>query len=282
MCQPSYWDDRASTHPIRNTPPTYLPTQFDAIMEPRIGSHSYSPIPHPKDSSCHWGRRKEPRRSIAFVVVSAVALYFCLLGFLPSPTPGNPEFASVSKIFGDANDGTAATMGVQVQNSYSSEDNTQMYPWKHTAEPHKKTVMQVIVSWKSDLQDVEFRWEFVLESKRITDTRTASRSMSDIYFTRSVHGDYSPASYQGQENLPATTWAPYAYPHPSLRPIYSLPNLPYKIYRIATPTDAIASKNGVTFICVDASQTWMAQRSDCLFNWSMTSWRRNAAAVALI
>lgn len=88
------------------------------------------------------------------MVVSAVALYFLLLGFMSSPTrptPGNPEFASVAK------DGTMATLGIQVQNSYSSQDDIQMYPWKHTAEPHRRTVMEVMVSWTSDLLDVEFR-----------------------------------------------------------------------------------------------------------------------------
>lgn len=152
-------------------------------MEPRNGSHWYSTISHSSDSSLRRGRRKGLWRPIVLVVVSAVALYFLLLGFMSSPTrptPGNPEFASVAK------DGTMATLGIQVQNSYSSQDDIQMYPWKHTAEPHRRTVMEVMVSWTSDLLDVEFRWEFVLRDERVTETRVSPPDLYPIAGVRAL------------------------------------------------------------------------------------------------
>lgn len=185
-------------------------------MEPRNGSHRYSPILHYKDSSClHRGRRKGPWRSITLVAisaVSAVALFFCLLGLMSrptSPTPGKSEFTSFSKIFGDAKDDTMATMSVQVQHSYSSDDNMQMYPWKHTAEPYRKTVMQVLMGWPSDLPGVEFRWDFVLEGKEENRDKslllidavptTTSIFISHVAVLCAVHGDYIPASYPVQQ-----------------------------------------------------------------------------------
>lgn len=72
--------------------------------------------------------------------VSAVALV--LLGLVSrrsSHIPVSPNFASSPNA---AEDSTAA-MSVEVQHSYGSEDKMYLYPWEYTAEPYRKSVMQV-------------------------------------------------------------------------------------------------------------------------------------------
>ena len=128
-----------------------------------FSGHHYSPLllsdkGNPSHCMMH---RKASWRSIAAVASVSALTWMLYVVVLLRPDSLSAKSSALFSVRQDGyrNETDDEAVSVQVHHSYSLEDKqVKMYPWKHVAEPHRKTAMQV-TSWPGDLreEDVEFR-----------------------------------------------------------------------------------------------------------------------------